>query len=185
LIILSEAPSRKLVDAWKKILEQCLSEIFLFLKTKIPKLDFLKISFVSQPARNLKPYIAVAFFALFPLLIYGNYRQFHSLKDFADALNLIPDRSVVLSGFNLQYKTILVRPDLKLIPSCEMGFPRIDLSKEYIDFLNRGTISPITHKTGAKYLLDNKNYYIDPGEGKKLKLIKKFDSFNLWEIKPK
>jgi len=66
-----------------------------------------------------------------------------------------------------------------------MGFPRNDLSKEYIDFLNRGIISPISHKTGAKYLLNNKNYYIDPGEGKKLKLIKKCDYFNLWEIQAK
>jgi hypothetical protein len=145
----------------------------------------LKISFASQPAINLKPYIAVAFFALFSQLIYGSYRQFHSLKDFSAALNLIPDRSVVLSGFNLQYKTILVRPDLKLIPSCEMGFPRNDLSKEYIDFLNQGIISPIARKTGAKYLLDNNNHYIDPGEGEKLKLLNKCEYFTLWEIQPK
>jgi hypothetical protein len=113
------------------------------------------------------------------------YRQFNSLKDFADGLNPIPNNSLVLSGFNLQYKTILVRPDLKLIPSCEMGFPRNDLSKEYIDFLNRGIVGPITRKTRAKYLLDNKNNYIDPGEGKKLKLIKKCDYFTLWEIQLK
>jgi len=185
LIILFGTPSRKLIEAWKKIFEQWLSEIILFLKSKSPKSNFLKISSGSKPAINLKPCIAVAFFALFSLLFYGSYRQFHSLKDFADGLNPIPNHSLVLSGFDLQYKTILVRPDLKLIPSCEMGFPRNDLSKEYIDFLNRGIISPISHKTGAKYLLNNKNYYIDPGEGKKLKLIKKCDYFNLWEIQAK
>jgi hypothetical protein len=185
LITLSEAPSRKLIEAWKNIFKQWLSEIILFFKSKIPKLNFSKISFVSRPAINLKLPIAVAFFALFALLFYGSYRQFRSIKDFADGLNPIPSHSLVLSGFNLQYKTILIRPDLKLIPSCEMGFPRNDLSKEYIDFLNLGIISPITHKTGAKYLLDNKNDYVDPGEGKKLKLIKKCDYFNLWEIQPK
>ena len=66
----------------------------------------------------------------------------------------------------------------KALSFWNMPFVTQEVSPEYVSQWE-------TDIKNAKYLLDNKNHYIDPGEGEKLNLIKKCDYFNLWEIQPK
>ena len=63
-----------------------------------------------------------------------------------------------------------------------MGFTRDAISKEYISFLNEGMLSQISQKTGAKYLIENKDIYINPQEGKFLKQLKTDGTLKLWRI---
>ena len=111
-----------------------------------------------------------------------NFKQIDSLKKFLDILKPIPKGSLVLTDFNLQYKIIFLRPDLRLIPSCELGFTRDSISKEYINFLNEGILSQISKKTGAKYFIESKDIYLNPQDGRFLKLLKKNRRFTVWSI---
>jgi len=77
-----------------------------------------------------------------------------------------------------------VRPDLRLIPSCEVGFPIDDIRKEYLDFLNEGKILPLARKTGAQYFLENKRMYIDPQSGCLLRLAGKSSNLRIWQVRP-
>jgi hypothetical protein len=54
--------------------------------------------------------------------------------------------------------------------------------KEYLDFLNRGLFSPLSRKTGAKYLLESNDVFINPQDGKFLKLMKKNGRIRVWKI---
>jgi hypothetical protein len=135
-----------------------------------------------RPDRSLKPYIIVTYLIICLLMIYINSRQIDSLKVFRVGLRPIPEKSLVLTNFNLQYKILFLRPDLRLIPSCEIGFTREDISKEYINFLNEGTLSQISKKTGATYFLEQKDTYVNPMDGKFLKLLKTNGTLKLWKI---
>jgi hypothetical protein len=88
----------------------------------------------------------------------------------------------VLTYFNLQYKILYLRPDLRIIPSCEIGFPKESIRKEYLDFLNEGEILPLARKTNARFLLERKNMYINPKDGEFLRLVKRKHNLRIWEI---
>jgi hypothetical protein len=88
----------------------------------------------------------------------------------------------VLTHFNLQYKTLFVRPDLRLIPSCEVGFAVNSIRKEYLDFLNEGKIVPLATKTGAQYFLENKKMYINPEDGCLLRLVGRRGGMRIWKV---
>ena len=131
---------------------------------------------------SLKPYIAVVYLLLLGLLIYRNYGEYASLDQFEAALSGIPAGTLVLADFGLQYPTLYTRPDLRLIPSCELGFPQKRIRKAYLAFYNQGDILPLARKTGAKFLLENKGLYINPLEGRYLKLQKKGRDLRVWRI---
>jgi hypothetical protein len=88
----------------------------------------------------------------------------------------------VLTYFNLQYKILYLRPDLRIIPSCEIGFPKESIREEYLDFLNEGEILPLARKTNARFLLEPKNMYINPKDGEFLRLVKRKHNLRIWEI---
>ena len=176
------APYQKLISSWKNVIKAWLKNIKTSIKW-IPK-KAAKTNSEKNPksGRSLKPYIIVTYLILCSLLFYVNFEQVDSLRKFRDELNPIPEKSLVLTNFNLQYKILFLRPDLRLIPSCEIGFTRDVISKEYIDFLNEGMLSPISQKTGAKFFIESKNVYVNPQEGKFLKLLKTNDTLKLWRI---
>ena len=131
---------------------------------------------------NLKPYIAISYLFVIVLAIHLNAKQIANLEEFQDVLTPIPERALVLTSFNLQYQTLYLRPDLRLIPSCEMGFAKKNVAEEYAQYFNEGSVSPLSKKTGAKYFLEGKDIFIDPQEGRFLKLLKKSGNFRLWKI---
>jgi hypothetical protein len=115
-------------------------------------------------------------------LIYINSKQIDSFTEFGYGLRPVNEESLVLASFNLQYRILYLRPDLRVIPSCEMGFAKKNILQEYLDFLNRGSFSSLSRKTGAKYLLESNDVIINPLDGKFLKLLKKNGRFKVWGI---
>lgn len=131
---------------------------------------------------SLKPYLAAGYLFIFAIFIFFNIKEIRSLRSFRQGLAAVPQNALVLSSFNLQYKTLFVRPDLRIVPSCEAGFAAQFIAKEYADFINRGLVSRLSKKAGIRYYLDDRNYYIDPREGKYLKFSTENGYFTVWEI---
>ena len=176
-------PYRKFTCSWGAIFQAWQTKLKTLIKWKTKESDKLISNTEPNPGRSLKPYIIVTYLIIGLLLVHINYRQVDSLKDIRDELRPIPEKSLVLTNFNLQYKILFLRPDLRLIPSCEIGFTRDIISKEYIGFLNEGRISQISKKTGAKYFIENMDLYVNPMDGKFLELIKTNGALKLWRIK--
>lgn len=131
---------------------------------------------------NLKPYLAAGYLMLMVLLALASAKQVSKLRSFQEGLASIPRNALVLSSFNLQYKTLFLRPDIRLIPSCELGFASGHIFEEYADFFNNGLISPLSSKTGAGYFLGNRKTYISPQEGTYLGMSQKTEQFSLWTV---
>ena len=170
LHILTE-PFQKLTSSWKTIIQRGLDNIKSAARPKYAKAD-----------RSLKPYIVIACLFIFAMLIQANCKQVSSLKKFQDALSPVPEGSLILTEFNLQYKILYLRPDLHVIPSCEQGFSRESIKKEYLEFMNKGEILSLAGKTKAEFLVEHKGKYINPQNGAFLKLVKKSDNLNVWKI---
>ena len=90
--------------------------------------------------------------------------------------------ATLLIHFDLQYKILYVRPDLRIIPSCEMGFPKNSTRKEYLEFVNDGEVLPLARKTNTRFLLEPKGMYINPQNGKSLRLVKKGKNLKIWKV---
>ena len=175
-------PFNKMIFAWRSLIQSYLLNIQLLLKfnSKIrPSRNHISDS---KPEMNLKPYIAVCYSLIFAMLVFLNLQQVNNLKSFRETLSSVPLTSLVLSGFNLQYKLLFIRPDLRIIPSCEVVFATQYIAKEYSDFFNKGLIFPLAEKIGTKYFIDDKKNYIDPREGKYLKYLKDSDELRIWQV---
>jgi hypothetical protein len=131
---------------------------------------------------NLKPYLLILYALVSVPVIQLNHKEFSSLRKFQADLSVIPTGSVVLTHFNLQYKILYVRPDLRIIPSCEMGFAKNCIRKEYLQFMNEGEVLPLARKTNARFLLEPKGMYINPQNGKSLRIVKKGKNLKIWKV---
>lgn len=179
LQVLTE-PYRKSISSWKTIILYNFDKIKKFRKQKPAQSGPMKAGNNEKSETNLKPYIAIAYLPFFALLIVNNFNQLASFKSFQDVLTPVPQNSLILTSFNQQYKILFVRPDLRIIPSCEMGFASQYVSKEYANFFNKGTLLPLCRKTGVKFFLENRDIYINPEQGQFLKPVKKNSSLTLW-----
>jgi hypothetical protein len=175
-------PYQKFTFSWRGIFQAWLIKLKTLMKWRSKETDEIKSNTEPKQGRSLKPHIIFSYLIIGFLLIYINSRQIDSLKEMRDGLRPIHEKSLVLSSFNLQYKTLFLRPDLRLIPSCEIGFATKTISREYKKFLNEGILGPILRKTGTKYFLDNKNTYISPKEGPFLTLLNETNSFKIWKV---
>jgi hypothetical protein len=175
-------PYKKFTVAWKDIIADWLNHIKASTKWRFGKSGNMRFHPKSKPDRSLKPYIVVTYFIVGVLLIYINSKQIDSFTEFGYGLRPVNEESLVLASFNLQYRILYLRPDLRVIPSCEMGFAKKNILQEYLDFLNRGSFSPLSRKTGAKYLLESNDVILNPHDGKFLKLLKKNGRFKVWGI---
>jgi hypothetical protein len=131
---------------------------------------------------NLKPYLVILYVIVSILVIQLNHKEFSSLREFQADLSVIPTGSTLLTHFDLQYKILYVRPDLRIIPSCEIGFPKDSIRKEYVDFLNEGEFLSLARKTNARFLLERKNMYINPKNGGSLRLVRKSNDLRIWKV---
>lgn len=175
-------PFRELTSSWKTIIQNGLDNIKSAVRSKPVKPVNTTDTKKATAGRSLKPYIAIAFLLIFALLIHANLKQVSSLKEFQDTLFAVPEGSLVLADFNLQYKILYLRPDLHVIPSCEMGFPRDSIKKEYIEFMNEGEILALARKTRAEFFVEQKRNYINPKNGEFLRLVKKSNDLNIWKV---
>jgi hypothetical protein len=175
-------PYQKFTAAWKDIIAGWLNHVKTSNVWMLIKPGNTRFHQKSIPGRSIKPYIVSTYLIICALLVYNNSRQIDSFTEFGYGLMPVNEGSLVLASFNLQYRILYLRPDLHVIPSCEMGFAEKSVLKEYLDFLNRGLFSPLSRKTGAKYLLESNDVFINPQDGKFLKLMKKNGRIRVWKI---
>ncbi len=174
-------PYKKCIELWKRITSNHLITIRSTLTMRSPTKDI-----GNRPREiadtNLKPYLAVGYGMLIGLMILTSTKQLSKLRSFQESLVPIPHYSKVLSPFDMQYKTLFLRPDIQMVPSCELGFPTPYISLEYRAFFNKGMVFPVASKTGAGFFLDNRSMYIDPAEGAFLERKFEGDKLTLWRI---
>ena len=173
-------PFQKLIADWKNILKNS----FHKLSFKKQKKGLSKTAEHKEKTAgiSLMPYIIIAYAFITAIFVYQNYEKFSALKKFKADLSCVPVGSLVLTDFGLQYKMLFVRPDLHIMPSCEIGFPKKEIKESYIDYQNNGEFIALACKTRAKFLVEQKKKYINPEDGRYLKLIKKSDNLKVWEI---
>ena len=102
---------------------------------------------------NLRPAIAVTSLLLVALLAGVASERHRDDAGLAKVLETIPKGSLVLTTFNLQYRLLFVRPDLRLVPSCEMGFPTETILADYRRYLDKGDPCGLAQRIGAEWFV--------------------------------
>jgi len=77
-------------------------------------------------------------------------------------LSALPHGARVLTEFNLQYQMLFVRPDLELVPSCEIGVPSASVREPYVAYFARGRVCELARAVGAQYFVEARGKYLDP-----------------------
>lgn len=77
-------------------------------------------------------------------------------------LSVVPRGARVLTEFNLQYQMLFVRPDLELVPSCEIGVPSARVREPYIAYFARGRVCELARAVGATHFVEARGKYLDP-----------------------
>jgi hypothetical protein len=177
---------KALLEPYRKLTSHLKWSFSFWKNTLVSSLQKLKLSRTRTDRErvniNLKPYLLILYALVSVPVIQLNHKEFSSLRKFQANLSVIPTGSLVLTHFNLQYKILYVRPDLRIIPSCEMGFPKDSIRKEYLEFVNDGEVLPLARKTNARFLLEPKGMYINPQNGKSLRLVKKGKNLKIWKV---
>jgi hypothetical protein len=140
---------------------------------------------VSGPPRRprlLRPLLAAAYVLVGVLLVVGCVQQYRELAHDAALISRVPPGSVVLTGFNEQYRILYNRPDLSLVPSCEIGFPRPDIESVYLAYFNRGRVCALARAISARYFLDARTNYLDPLDIGCLHMVREDDEHRLWRV---
>ncbi len=176
-------PYKRLVSLWGETLKTEFKQLWIKVRPNRPAGEKKSTLGKTRPA-NIKPYIALSYAVILGLLIYQGWDQFSSLNRFRTGLSVIPEGAMVLTEFGLQYKILYARPDLRVIPSCEIGAPAKAIKKEYVNFFNEGEVVNLARKTSVKYFIENRKKYINPPDGRALRLLKKNDELKIWEIEP-
>ena len=175
-------PYNNLAQSWKKLFEVGLVKIKSILKLGSLRSNANKRDFQRERETNLKPYIILVYLALFSVSIVTMINEISSFKRFVDLLSPVPEKKLVLTDFNSQYRILFVRPDLRLVPSCELGFPSRSISEEYLGYFNGGRLGPLLRKTGSEFFLESKSMYLDPREAGSLKLVNESREFMVWRV---
>lgn len=172
----------KLMQSWGNILKANTMKIKPMLKLGPGRL-FAERRVHNRGARtNLKPYIVLTYLALLSLCIVTMRDEILSLRNFEEMLLSVPERKVVFTDFNSQYRILFLRPDLRVVPSCELGFPSKDISNEYLEFFNEGRFAPVLKKTRAEFFLESRSMYLHPQEAGLLELVTESGKLMLWKI---
>jgi hypothetical protein len=119
------------------------------------------------------------------LILYAfkiNLDQLEAVNKTEIFLYSIPRGQTILSSFNQQYRILFVRPDLKVIPSCDITWPSPQIRDEYIEFFKSGKFKSLASKTSARYLIEANEMYLDPSESKYLEFVDKQDKLTIWKI---
>ncbi len=120
-------------------------------------------------------------FALIGLRGCENYR---ALAAEQQTLAVIPRGSLALTEFNLQYRLLFLRPDLRLIPSSELGFFAPRIKEEYLRFFNQGDVCSLAHRVKARFFVDGRGIYLDPQQVGCLRLVREQEKLRIWRIEP-
>ena len=133
-------------------------------------------------SRLLRPLLVLGYAAVAVLLALDCVRQYHQLGRAGALLAGVPAGTLILTGFNDQYDILYNRPDLSVVPSCEIGLVRDDIESAYVDFFKRGRVCHLAKTISASYLLDSRGNYLDPTDTACLHLVRDDGLLRLWEI---
>ena len=175
-------PYRKILSYWESVLKSGFQKAALMAGKRSGELGTTGGVSKHEGRSGIIWYITALYLLLTGMMVYGNFEKLSDLKEFRKGLSEIPAGARILTDFNLQYKALYARPDLSVIPSCELGSPTEGIAGAYIDFFNKGLLLPLARKTGADYLLEGGKKYINPIEGKHLSLVWAGEDVSLWCI---
>lgn len=99
-------------------------------------------------------------------------------------LDVVPPGSLVITDFNQQYELLYVRPDLSLIPSCEIGFPSDAIRGAYRRYLLEGQVCGLALAVGARYVIDRGAQYFDPADVGCLRSLRRTERRRIWAVEP-
>jgi hypothetical protein len=109
-------------------------------------------------------------------------------KDYSESvvaharLATLAPNSLVLAEFNLQYGLLYARPDLRVVPSSEIGFPRRDIQAEYLAFFNLGRVCGLSRRIHADYFIESRGMYLDPRDTACLSLVREDAEQRIWRF---
>jgi hypothetical protein len=170
------------IICWKTFLNEVKSEVV----AKLPQRMRIRIQRIGNSGRrsniSLKPIILTLYAVLFVFVIITNFDQLMVVNETEKLLFNIPQNSTVLSSFNQQYNILFVRPDLKIIPSSEIGMPSHAIRDEYIAFFKSGSFRALASKTEATYLVEAQDIYLEPRESPYLRFLNNYNNIKVWKI---
>jgi hypothetical protein len=97
-------------------------------------------------------------------------------------LGQVPAGALMLTEFNLQYLALYARPDLRIVPSSELGFASAEIVEEYRGFFNRGKVCPLARTISAAFFLESRGTYLDPRFAACLRFAGEIGEYQLWKI---
>lgn len=166
-----------ILEKWKKFLAET-----SYCKILSYKLFFF---FNNKSASNpliFRSTLVFLFFILSVLIVNINLKQLQDLINLDKTLQGIPLKTTLLTTFNQQYQLLFVRPDLRLIPSCEIAFFNDQIKQEYKNFFADGQFYRLAKKLNVKYLIEAQDMYIDPNDARNLKLLSENSKLKVWRI---
>lgn len=104
-------------------------------------------------AFRARPLIAALGVAVLALAAVHEARRIREVGRLAQALETVPAGSLVLADFNLQYRLLFARPDLRVVPSCELGFASDAILPAYRAYFNEGDPCALAHAVGAGWFV--------------------------------
>lgn len=113
----------------------------------------------------------------------GSLKELTSMERTASALEQVPEGSLVVTEFNLQYSLLLARPDLRLVPSCELGFPRAEIKEPYVGYVNDGRVCALATAVQATHFVEARRVYLDPLDTACLELVAEDPTLRIWRVR--
>ena len=124
-----------------------------------------------RPSPVLLAVLALGYLAGAGMLWQELGKQRRGLEARRRELARVPSGARVLTEFNTQYEMLFVRPDLSLVPSCELGVPSASVREPYIAYFARGRVCELAHAVGASHFVEARGKYIDPTDSACLQLL--------------
>ncbi|MGD8860490.1 MAG: hypothetical protein PVI30_10810 [Myxococcales bacterium] len=137
----------------------------------------------ARPPRGFRAALSLGYLVLALLLIGRLAAQHDRLSAQLGRLRPIPGGSRVLTAFNRQYEILYARPDLSIVPSCEIGFPADSIREAYVGYINQGRVCTLARRVGAAYYVDGRSLYLDPADTDCLELISEDDHQRVWRVR--
>ena len=133
--------------------------------------------------RSLWPVLTLLYVVAFGGASVIGLKEYVRLRHLAGDLAPVPRDALVLTEFDAQYELLLVRPDLRLVPSSELVFFAPAIRTEYLGFFNRGEVCPLARRIGATFFVERRGMYVDPQSASCLERVPSSAALNLWRVK--
>jgi hypothetical protein len=135
--------------------------------------------------RSIAPVLAALYVVVLILLGALAAVDYRRLRGLEEVLEGMPRGSLAVTEFNLQYRLLYARPDLRLVPSSEIGFPSPAVKREYLAFLNEGNLCGLAQRVGAAFFVEARGMYLDPRHVGCLELMAASAEARVWRVRPR